>query len=167
MPGNKPTKVSQIEIKEDAVATAKCGENVLVKCDKCDVTDIQKGYVICDPSAVLPASAKLTVQMALIDLLEHRPIFCAGYDCIFHAHTAQSEVTIETLIEESRQTKDGPKKIKNPTFVKKNSMVTCQVRLERPIVVVAFDEMEQLGRFTLRDEGKTIAIGKIITVHSG
>ena len=42
----------------------------------------------------------LTVQMALIDLLEHRPIFCAGYDCIFHAHTAQSEVTIESVCAE-------------------------------------------------------------------
>ncbi len=30
-PGNKLTKVNQIEVKEDVVATAKCGENVLVK----------------------------------------------------------------------------------------------------------------------------------------
>ncbi|CAN0197985.1 unnamed protein product [Laminaria digitata] len=29
----------------------------------------------------------------------------------------------------------------------------------------AFDEMPHLGRFTLRTEGKTIAIGKILAVQ--
>ena len=32
------------------------------------------------------------------------------------------------------------------------------------ICVEAFEDMQQLGRFTLRDEGKSIAIGKIVTV---
>ena len=163
-PGNKSTKVNQIEVKEDVVATAKCGENVLVKCDKCDLTDIQKGFVLCDASAPLPATCLVTVQMALIDLLEHRPIFTAGYDCVFHAHTAAEEVVVEKLLEETVASKDGPKKKKNPTFCKKNSMVTCQLKLAQSLVVTPFEVMECLGRFTLRDEGKTIAIGKIISI---
>ena len=32
-------------------------------------------------------------------------------------------------------------------------------------VFTAFEDLEQLGRVTLRDEGKTIAIGKVLKVE--
>ncbi len=46
-------------------------------------------------------------------------------------------------------------------FVKGNSVVLVRVDVEKPICVERFDHVAQLGRFTLRDEGRTIAIGKI------
>ena len=39
------------------------------------------------------------------------------------------------------------------------------LKLAQSLVVTPFDVMECLGRFTLRDEGKTIAIGKIIAIE--
>ena len=47
-------------------------------------------------------------------------------------------------------------------FVKGNSVVLVRIDVEKPICVERFDHVAQLGRFTLRDEGRTIAIGKII-----
>lgn len=46
-------------------------------------------------------------------------------------------------------------------FVKSGAMVICRIRMEKVTCVETFDKVPQLGRFTLRDEGKTIAIGKI------
>ncbi len=47
-------------------------------------------------------------------------------------------------------------------FVKSGSVVIARVTVEKPICVEQFDVVPQLGRFTLRDEGRTIAIGKVI-----
>lgn len=41
-------------------------------------------------------------------------------------------------------------------------MAIVQLAVEKPICVELFSDVPQLGRFTLRDEGRTIAIGKII-----
>ena len=47
-------------------------------------------------------------------------------------------------------------------FVKSNSVAIVQLAVEKAICVELFSDVPQLGRFTLRDEGRTIAIGKII-----
>ena len=47
-------------------------------------------------------------------------------------------------------------------FVKSGAVAIVQLAVEKPICVELFSDVPQLGRFTLRDEGRTIAIGKII-----
>lgn len=42
------------------------------------------------------------------------------------------------------------------------AVITCVIEVEQQICVETFDACAQLGRFTLRDEGKTIGIGKIL-----
>ena len=57
----------------------------------------------------------------------------------------------------------GVKKVKNrPYFVKSNTTVTAVVELSRSMALDTFKNNPQLGRFSLRDEGKTIGIGRII-----
>jgi len=34
------------------------------------------------------------------------------------------------------------------------------------VTIEKFDDFAQLGRFTLRDEGKTIAVGKVLACHA-
>lgn len=38
----------------------------------------------------------------------------------------------------------------------------ARIEVEKQICVELFENVPQLGRFTLRDEGRTIAIGKIV-----
>jgi len=57
------------------------------------------------------------------------------------------------------------KVIKNkPQFVKGGALVNVIIECAQPIPLELFSDSPQLGRFTLRDEGKTIAIGKIIAL---
>ncbi len=47
-------------------------------------------------------------------------------------------------------------------YVKSGAVIIARITMEKPICVEQFDVVPQLGRFTLRDEGRTIAIGKVI-----
>ncbi len=47
-------------------------------------------------------------------------------------------------------------------FVKSGAVAVVQLGVEKPICVELFSDVPQLGRFTLRDEGRTIAVGKIV-----
>ncbi len=49
-------------------------------------------------------------------------------------------------------------------FVKSGTVITCVIEVEQAICCETFETAPQLGRFTLRDEGKTIGIGKILTM---
>ena len=51
-------------------------------------------------------------------------------------------------------------------YVKSNSSVLCKFTLSKAVCMETFSTLPQLGRFTLRDEGKTIAIGKVTKIIS-
>merc|ERR1712193_534176 len=87
----------------------------------------------------------------------NKPIVSAGYDAIIHIHTCTEEL-LSVMNKKTRK----PSKRK-PTFVRKGDIVTVRivVKDQRAICCELFEKIQQLGRFTLRDEGKTIAIGKI------
>ena len=81
-----------------------------------------------------------------------------------HIHTAVEELAITHLIAEQDR-KTGEQK-KRPRFVKSNSTVIARLSLTHPVCMETFETMQQLGRFSLRDEGKTIAIGKVTKIIS-
>merc|ERR1711972_1081504 len=93
-----------------------------------------------------------------IELPEERPVPTSGYRAVLHVHTAAEECEILKLYESMSMV--DKKKEKNPRFVRENSVVTCSIQLARSTSVDNFTGVQQLGRFTLRDEGRTIAIGK-------
>merc|ERR1719223_1277494 len=113
-----------------------------------------------DVASPVRVVSKFKAQVHLIELPEERPVLTAGYKAVLHAHVASEECEVLKLYESMSMT-DRKKKEKNPTFVRENSVVTCSIQLARPTSVDIFTGVQQLGRFTLRDEGRTIAIGKI------
>jgi peptide chain release factor subunit 3 len=57
--------------------------------------------------------------------------------------------------------KTGRKSKKQPNFAKPGQQIIALIETAAPVCVEKFADFPQLGRFTLRDEGKTIAIGKV------
>lgn len=49
-------------------------------------------------------------------------------------------------------------------FVKQNDKCILRFQTEEFFCLDVFKDFPQMGRFTLRDEGKTIAIGKVVKV---
>jgi peptide chain release factor subunit 3 len=94
-------------------------------------------------------------------LLLSQAIFTAGYKAILHIHSVVEECEIMGLIHliDPKTKKPIRKKV---LFVKSGAVVVVRIQVNQLICVEKFDDFPQLGRFTLRDEGKTVAIGKIV-----
>ncbi|KAF3853304.1 hypothetical protein F7725_013992 [Dissostichus mawsoni] len=58
--------------------------------------------------------------------------------------------------------KSGEKSKVRPRFVKQDQVCIARLRAAGTICLETFKDFPQMGRFTLRDEGKTIAIGKVL-----
>lgn len=81
-----------------------------------------------------------------------------GYKCILHLHSIVEECEITKIVHQVDMKTRENKKVK---FVKSGAVVVVRILCDKPICVETFEHVPQLGRFTLRDEGKTIAIGKV------
>jgi len=155
-PTKKTTRVDGIYIGEKYVATAKPGENVLIKLS-ITIEDVQKGYVISSAISPCPAVTEIKVQLALVEMLEHRPLFTPGYDAMMHVHTAEIEVTCRSLV----SVLDKGKEVVRP-FARQGQVCTAILSMPLSTCMESYKDMNALGRVTLRDEGRTIAIGKIL-----
>lgn len=160
MPTRKRAKVEEVVIAESKVRSAKPGENVLFKLTQVSPEDIQKGYVICTAPRLCPAVLDIQVQLALVDMLEHRPVFTPGYEAVMHIHTVEIEVTCVKLL----SVVVGGKSIARP-YARNGQVCVARLRMPLHTCMEVFDKMPALGRVTLRDEGRTIAIGKILELY--
>lgn len=159
MPTRNEYKVDAVWVNELPVGAARPGENILVKlAGGCGVEDVLKGYVICTKPACR-AVDKVICQMALLDMPDNARILTAGFSAIFHAHCAEEECTVVKIFE---TTNNKGVVNKNARFANVGMRMVCMLELARTVPLETFDGMPFLGRFTLRTEGKTVAIGKVI-----
>ncbi|CAJ1335625.1 unnamed protein product [Effrenium voratum] len=159
MPTNNKCTVTSVFINDVDMQFATCGENVTLKMSGISDEELKKGYVLCSDKSPIPAVTKFKATIHLIELGPDRPVMTSGYVAVMHAHTTSEECEILKLYETMViQTK---KKEKNPQFARPDSVVVCSIKLARPTAVDTFESSKQLGRFTLRVDGRTIAIGKI------
>ena len=147
------------------VDVCRAGEILTVGLKDVDVSDISTGFVLCGETNEVPVCAEFEAQLAIIELLPTKPILSAGYSAVIHVHTSTEEVVVEDLISVMNK-KTRKVSSRKPTFVRKGDIVTVKISCERPICCETYKAVPQLGRFTLRDEGKTIAIGKITNTPS-
>ncbi|CAI7858202.1 unnamed protein product, partial [Closterium sp. NIES-53] len=101
----------------------------------------------------------------ILELLDHKAIFTAGYKAVLHVHSVVEECEIISLLQQTDLKTKKPMK-KKPLFVKSGAIVVVRIQVSDPICVEKFSDFPQLGRFTLRDEGKTVAIGKVTHLRS-
>jgi len=160
MPNKAVVKVAGLW--RDEVECTKCnpGENVRLKLTGVNESDIQPGFVLCSSKQPILICDEIECQLALLELLEHNSVFTKGYKAVIHIHTATEEVEVTKLVSEIDTKLRKPKEGK-PKFLKSGSLANVRLKFAQPVCVEKFADFAQLGRFTLRDEGKTIAIGKV------
>lgn len=163
MPNKVNVKVVTIYRDDDEVETARPGENLRVRISGIEEEDISSGFVLSSISKPIVATVEFDAQLQILELLEHKAIFTAGYRAVLHVHAIVEECEIIELLQ---QIDPKTKKVlkKKPLFVKSNAIILCRIQVGALICVERFSDFPQLGRFTLRDEGKTVAIGKVTAV---
>jgi peptide chain release factor subunit 3 len=157
MPTRNTYKVDAVWANEDPVSAARPGENVLIKLAGAGMEDIRKGYVMCT-NPPCRAVSHIICQIAIVEMPDNAKIMTAGFQAIFHAHCCEEECTI-TKIFETTNTKGQT--TKGARFASVGMRCICMLEIARSVPVDTYESMPFLGRFTLRTEGKTIAIGKI------
>lgn len=169
MPMNIKTQVISLYVDDGGEVMKECnvakpGENVRVKLKGVADNDVHKGFVLSSVEDPTPACREFIAIIEVLELLEHRKLITSGYECILHCHTVSEECTFEELLSEmDLKVKKFSKR--KPMFVKSKSVIKCKISLKQSIAIETFAKCPQLGRFTLRDEGKTIGIGKIMKIR--
>ncbi|XP_018013254.1 eukaryotic peptide chain release factor GTP-binding subunit ERF3A [Hyalella azteca] len=160
MPNKSPVTLDVLWRDDDEVNVVTCGENVKAKLRGVEETDIAPGFVLCDPLNPCKTGRIFDGQVVI---LEHKSIICAGYSAVCHIHSVAEEVTVKMLICTVDKKTNKPQKV-GPRFVKQDQIAIMRFETSGVICMESFKDHPQLGRFTLRDEGKTIAIGKVLKV---
>jgi peptide chain release factor subunit 3 len=165
MPSNLPCQVLNVyNSKGEAVRYAKPGENVQLRLF--NITDenlISKGDVLCNRETAMPISELFEAEIEILELLDYKPILSKGYQCILHIHTVADDCVIKEILVAWEKNEKGEiiEKLK-PQFTKSFSKIICRIQTRIPICLEKHETSTVMGRFTLRDEGKTIALGRVI-----
>jgi len=157
MPTRAEFKVDAVWSNEDPVSAARPGENILVKLAGAGTEDVRKGFVMCTQPACRSVD-KIICQMYVSEMPENTRIMTAGFQAMFHAHTCEEECSILKIFE---TTNAKGKVVKGARFASMGMTCICMIQLQQTAPLETYDTYPFLGRFTLRTEGKTIAIGKI------
>jgi peptide chain release factor subunit 3 len=164
MPNN--VKVQVAALFRDDVECSKIapGENVRMRLTGIEEDQLQSGFVLCAPSAPVHVTQEIECQLAILELLEHKTLFTAGYKAVIHIHAVTEECEVVKVVHEidGKTRKPKEKKKGQAVFLKSGSLAVVRIKTSGIICCEKYADVASLGRFTLRDEGKTIAIGKVL-----
>ncbi|CAD5123428.1 DgyrCDS11778 [Dimorphilus gyrociliatus] len=159
MPNKQICEITTLWSDEEDVESALSGENVKLKLKGVEEEEVSPGFVLCHSLNLCHTGRVFDGQIVV---LEHKSIICAGYSAVCHIHTCAEEVTIKALIC-TIDRKTGDKSKTRPRFIKQDQIAIARFELNGGVVCLeSFEDFPQMGRFTLRDEGRTIGIGKVL-----
>ena len=164
-PSNKPGgvtgEVKTIEMHHEEISQAEPGDNVGANIRGLAKNDIRRGDVA-GPLDNPPTVAKSF--RAQIMVLNHPSVITKGYTPVFHCYTAQVACRFEE-IEKKLDPRSGAVKEENPDFIKTGDAAIVKIVPTRPMVIEPAKKIPHLGRFAIRDMGKTVAAGVCLSVE--
>ncbi|CAI7622376.1 unnamed protein product [Penicillium pancosmium] len=145
---------------EDEIPNATCGDQVRMRLRGVEEEDFYPGFVLCSPKRPVHCVSAFEAKIRILDL---KNILTAGFNCVLHVHSAVEEITVAALLHKL-EPGTGRKSKRPPPFANKGQTIIARIEVTSTagaVCVEKFSDYEQLGRFTLRDQGQTIAIGMI------
>ncbi|KAL4979058.1 P-loop containing nucleoside triphosphate hydrolase protein [Aspergillus desertorum] len=151
---------------EDEIATASCGDQVRMRLRGVEEEDLLPGFVMCSPKRPVHCVSAFEAKIRILDL---KSILTAGFNCVMHVHSAVEEITIAALLHKL-EPGTGRRSKRPPPFASKGQTIIARIEITSAagaVCVERFEDYNQMGRFTLRDQGQTIAIGMITKLIEG
>lgn len=145
---------------EEEVSILQCGDQVRLRLKGIEEEEILPGFVLCSPKRLVHCVSEFEAQIRILDL---KSILTSGFNCVLHVHSAIEEVTFSALLHKLQKGTNRKSKLA-PTHAKKGDSIIARMQViggAGAVCVEKFEDYAQMGRFTLRDQGQTIAIGKI------
>ncbi len=160
MPPAVVGEVRSIEMHHERLSEALPGDNIGFNVRGVSKDQIRRGdvagHLTNPPTVVEEFTARVLVVW-------HPSAIHVGYTPVIHAHTASVACRIVEIIGKL-DPKTGKIAEKNPQFIRPGESAVIKFKPIKPMVVEKYSDFPQLGRFAMRDMGKTIGIGVIIDV---
>lgn len=156
--------VKSIEWQHTSLNEAEAGIDVgilLTRMDKGFVSrQVKKGYVLGD--ANLPP-VEVKDFKAKIIIFDHPTSIGLGYSPILHCHQAVVPCSIMEM-KDKFDSRTMEIKEKEPNFLKNGEGATVLITPHKPFVIEEVNKIPRMGRFALRDMGRTIGAGMCMEV---
>jgi elongation factor 1-alpha len=114
------------------------------------------------PTVVTP-NGNWTGQIIVI---WHPTAIAQGYTPVIHAHTAQIAAKFAELNKKLDQ-KTGAVIEDSPKFIKRNESAIIKLQPIKKICIEKYEDIPEMGRFAVRDMGRTVAVGIVRDLVTG
>lgn len=162
-PSGQIAEVQSIQMGGQEVNEARGGDIVGFSVgDELAPDDIRRGMVV--SSATNDPVAACESMVAQVVVLEHPGTIRAGYCPCIAVHTAQVACEFEELLSKIDR-KTGKEAEANPECAKSGDVVSVRLRPLDQVCIELFSAYPSLGRFTVRDHGRVVAVGVVKEVN--
>ncbi|AHC51063.1 elongation factor 1-alpha [Sulfolobus acidocaldarius SUSAZ] len=160
MPVGKIGEVRSIETHHTKIDKAEPGDNIGFNVRGVEKKDVKRGDVAGSVQNPPTVADEFTAQVIVI---WHPTAVGVGYTPVLHVHTASIACRVSEITSRI-DPKTGKEAEKNPQFIKAGDSAIVKFKPIKELVAEKFREFPALGRFAMRDMGKTIGVGVIIDV---
>jgi len=154
-PAHKEGEVKSIEMHHERMDQAVPGDNIGFNVRGIGKKDVRRGDVV---GHVSNPPKVVTEFVGQIIVIYHPTAIAKGYTPVIHAHTAQVAATFEEIISKI-DARTGEVVQEKPDYIKQGDSALVRFRPLRPLCLERYAEIPQMGRFAVRDMGRTIAVG--------
>ncbi len=160
MPPAKVGEVRSIETHHVRIEKAEPGDNIGFNVRGVSKRDIKRGDVAGHLDHPPTVAEEFTARIFVI---WHPTAIAPGYTPVIHIHTASVASRIVEIIAKL-DPRTGQVVEKNPSFIKQGDAAIVRFKPIKPLVVEKYSDFPPLGRFAMRDMGKTVGIGVVVDV---
>ncbi|AAY80065.1 translation elongation factor EF-1 subunit alpha [Sulfolobus acidocaldarius] len=160
MPVGKIGEVRSIETHHTKIDKAEPGDNIGFNVRGVEKKDVKRGDVAGSVQNPPTVADEFTAQVIVI---WHPTAVGVGYTPVLHVHTASIACRVSEITSRI-DPKTGKEAEKNPQFIKAGDSAIVKFKPIKELVAEKFREFPALGRFAMRDMGKTVGVGVIIDV---
>jgi len=139
---------------------AEPGDNIGFNVRGISKQDVKRGDVVGHTNNKPTVVDEFTARVLII---WHPSAISVGYTPVIHAHTASVACRVVEILGKV-DPRTGQITEKNPQFIKAGDIAIVKFKPIKPLVLEKYSDFPQLGRFAMRDMGKTIGIGTVIDV---
>jgi len=166
MPTEFKGEIRSIEMHHEEIPQAVPGDNVGFSIRGLEMKDVGRGDCLGhpnDPPTIITPKGNWTGQIIVI---WHPTAIAQGYTPVIHAHTAQVAAKFIELSKKLDQ-KTGAVIEDSPKFIKRNEAAIIKLQPIKKMCLERYDKFAELGRFAVRDMGRTVAVGIVKDLDTG
>jgi elongation factor 1-alpha len=166
MPTGFQGEVRSIEMHHEEIEQALPGDNVGFSIRGISAKDASRGDCLGHPNnppTVINPNGNFIGQIIVI---WHPTAIAQGYTPVVHAHTAQVASKFVEISKKLDQ-KTGAVIEDNPKFIKRNEAAIVKLQPIKKLCIEKYTEIPEMGRFAVRDMGRTIAVGIVKEIEPG